>query len=132
MNTSVRTLKCAISTDHIWLNLYFKQSTLANRDHIILLHIIFCHSSRYDELRYECTFRCFYRHFFPISLCFYILLHSCLDQGRIEVEKYSLQFFIKNYISGNFDLTTKISIFVVYRGNNPEKNFHNKMKHISG
>ena len=50
----------------------------------------------------------------------------------IEVEKNPLQFFIMNLISGNFDLTAKISIFVVHRGNNPEKNFPNKMKHISG
>ena len=36
-----------------------------------------------------------------------------------------------NQISGNFDLTTKISIFVVYRGTNPEKYFHSKMEHKS-
>ena len=30
--------------------------------------------------------RCFPRHFLPISLCLYILMHSYLKQGRIEVK----------------------------------------------
>ena len=36
-----------------------------------------------------------------------------------------------NKVSGNFDETTKISIFFLYRGYEPEKIYGSGMKHIS-